>query len=127
MKVMRRLRSGAVLEVELADWRGTPIDIGSRVVYSTSGYGHSINVYEAEIVELAPVSNEWVTRWADSLDDKLEKEGFNQELYDKMLKYLSLGFKAKAKVVDQPGGFSSYEKPGRLTTFKMNDRIVVIK
>src|ERR1051326_874260 len=105
-------------EVELADWRGTPIEIGSNIIYATSGYGHSINVYEAEIVDLKPDSLNNFVKSAAILDAKMEREGFDQESYDKMMGYLALGFKAKGKVTRKPGGFSSYEKRDRLTTFK---------
>lgn len=128
MKVIHLMsHSQTKVEVELSDWRGTPIDIGSKVAYAATAGAHSISVYEAEIVDLKLDNNRWVTSSAEYLDKKMFAEGFDQDLYDKMVRYLALGFKAKGKIVHQLGGFSQWEKPDRITTFKMSNRITVLK
>jgi hypothetical protein len=107
------------------DWRGTPIKVGSHVVYGTRS-GSSLYITEGEVVEIKADDN-YHAQTARRLDQKMQEQGFDQKTYEKVLYHHGLAFKLKVKRVAQTGGFFAWEQPGKVVTITSVERVTVVE
>lgn len=128
MKVIHFMKTSITkIEVELTDWRGTPVNVGDHVVYAVR-HGSSLSITEGEIIDIQiPGAYNRHAQLAESLDAQFVRGGYDQEKYERMLYHLRLHFKLRVKRINQPGGFSSWETPGKVVTLNEVDRVTVIK
>jgi hypothetical protein len=125
MKVITHMKASFdTVEVELSDWRGTPINQGDTIVYAT-GTGSSHDLVEAEVLEVIPCDNHWAYH-AQRLDEDMSKNGYDEDKYKKMKYYLSLSYKVKVRRTAMPGGFSSWSDKDRTIRLANVDRLVVM-
>jgi hypothetical protein len=107
------------------DWRGTEIHKGSTIIYAT-GSSSSVDVVEAEVLDVIPTENHH-TRWADRLDEDMQKNGFDQQKFDSMENLKSLGYKLKVRRTRMRGGFSSWQDENKIITLQSVERVVVLQ
>lgn len=130
MKVKHRLPSGNTIDVDLVDFRGTPIEVGSTIVY-VIGQNSGKKLVEAKVEQLIPIDSptSYQIRTVRQLDDKLTKEGFNPDLFDQMKKCLAMAYKTKVIREGEKFDYKTRQftpKPVR-ATLPDSSRLVVIK
>src|SRR6266496_270660 len=113
------------MNVQYKDWRGTPFEVGSRVIYAVR-HGSSLDIKEGEILEIKPADN-YHALAADRLDQDMKKNGFDQEKFDKMNYHFGLCCKLKIRRLARPGGFWSWQNQDVPSTLKVVEKVTVLK
>lgn len=130
LNVKHKLPSGNIIDVDLVDFRGTKIDVGSTIVY-VIGQNSAKQLVEAKVLAILPYDDptSWELRHIYALDKKLADEGFDQKVYDDMRKSLSRAFKTKVVRKGEKYDYKSggYVKKDIKATLPDSSRLVVIK
>jgi hypothetical protein len=112
--------------VKFTDWRGTPIEVGSRIIYSTCS-SNSVDVNEAEVVEIIESDKAWAEHIVESLNEEMKNNGFDQKKFEKMTHWKGLRYKLKVKRVKRPyQDWYSWEDPNKIIHIRSVERVTVI-
>jgi hypothetical protein len=107
------------------DWRGVPIEIGSRIVYPTR-HGSSMDIKEAEVLEIHPCDDDSNPRYlADCARRRANENPNNLKLEELAQRAENFCFYLKVRFIRNHDGWLTNQQC-KTVTLHVVDRVTVV-